>query len=363
MSPEIGTIKVVRWGSRVVRFGFALLVVTCSAALLVRIFGAVDIRATVGAIAHAGRLGPLVLAPFLLGMTFDAVGIHLVLRALGHGVPLGRLLPIRIATEALHMTAPAGFVVADAATASLLDAHCGVPLGAGAVLAVGRKWLVMRAHAAYIAIGAACGAAALTVVSRRLFGGSWFAGAVAASAAAPLALSMALGAGFSGRSALARLQAFARRCPWRSLGERVARWRSGAVAGDAQLARVGAARPFTRLATVSFFACWIFESLETALILWLVGAPIDLALAMAVEVGLTLARSLGNVAPAGLGVQEAGYATLLTAAGISVETAAAFVLLKRGKELVWIAVGYGLLAGMGRPEPARDVAPGALAKA
>ena len=48
----------------------------------------------------------------------------------------------------------------DTATATLLDAHCRVPLGAGAVLAVGRKWLVMRAHSAYIALGAACGAAA-----------------------------------------------------------------------------------------------------------------------------------------------------------------------------------------------------------
>jgi uncharacterized membrane protein YbhN (UPF0104 family) len=353
----------VSWGSRVVRVGFAVVVVACAAALLVRVFGGIDLRATVGALAHAGRLGPLALAPFLLAMTCDVVGIHLLLRALGYAVPLGRLLPIRIATEALHMTAPAGFVVADTATATLLDAHCRVPLGAGAVLAVGRKWLVMRAHAVYIALGAACGAAALTLVSRRLFGASWFPVAVAASAIVPLSLSMALGSGFSGRPALARLQALARNCPWRALGDRVASWRSGAVNGDARLARVGAARAATRLATVSFFGCWILESLETALILWLVGAPLDLTLALGIEVGLTLARSLGNVAPAGLGVQEAGYATLLTAAGATVETAAAFVLLKRAKELVWIAVGYALLAGMGRSETVRAVAQRAVPKA
>jgi uncharacterized membrane protein YbhN (UPF0104 family) len=354
---------IVRWGSRVVRVGFAVIVVACAAALLVRVFGAIDLRATRGAIVHAGRLGPLALAPFLLAMTCDAMGIHLVLRALGYAVPLGRLLPIRIATEALHMTAPAGFVVADTATATLLDAHCRVPLGAGAVLAVGRKWLVMRAHSLYIAVGAACGAAALTMVSRRLFGADWFPAAVAASAAFPLGLSLALGAGFRGRSALARLQALARNCPWRALGARVASFRSGAVDGDVRLARVGAARSATRLATASFFVCWILESLETALILWLVVAPLDLRLAMGVEVGLTLARSIGNVAPAGLGVQEAGYATLLTAAGVTVETAAAFVLLKRAKELVWIAVGYTLLAGMGRSEPVRAVARHAVAKA
>jgi hypothetical protein len=363
MSPEIATIEIVISGSRVVRAGFAVLVVAGGAALLVRAFGAIDMRATIDAVAHAGRFAPLALAPFLFAMTLDATGIHLVLRALGHAVPLARLLPIRIATEALHMTAPAGFVVADTATATLLDAHCGVPFGDGAVLAVGRKWLVMRAHALYIALGAACGAAVLTVVSRRLFGSGWFAGAVAASALLPLGLSMALGAGLRGRSALSRLQAVARNCPWRALADRVARWRTRAVAGDARLARLGAARSATWLAAASFFACWLFESLETAVVLWLVGTPFNVGLAMAVEVGLTLVRSIGNVAPAGLGIQDAGYATLLTAAGVSPETSAAFVLLKRGKEVVWIAVGYSLLAGMGRTEGARNVGPRAFAKA
>jgi len=174
---------------------------------------------------------------------------------------------------------------------------------------------------------------------------------------------MALGAGFRGRPSLARLQALARRFPWQALRARVTRLRAGALAGDAQLARLGAARPATWLATASFFGCWLCESIETALILWLIGAPLDLALAMAVEVGLTLARSVGNFAPAGIGIQEAGYATLLTATGLGVETAAAFVLLKRAKEIVWIAIGYGLLAGMGRSEGAREVTPGALAKA
>ncbi len=349
--------------SRAVRAGFAVVVVACAAACLVRVFRSINLQATFGAVAHAGRLAPLSLVSFPVAMTLDALGIFLILRALGHRVPLSRLLPIRIATEALHLTAPAGFLVADTATATLLDAHCGVPLGSGAILAVGRKWLVMRAHAAYVVLGAVCGAAVLTAVSHRLFGGGWFPGLVAASALVPLSLSMALGAGFSGRSALTRIQAAIRNCPWRALGERFARWHSEAVAGDVQLARLGAAPSATWLATASFFGCWIFESLETALILWLVGAPFDLALAMAVEVGLTMVRSIGSIAPAGLGIQEAGYATLLTATGLSVETTAAFVLLKRGKELVWIAIGYGLLAGMGRSEAARGIVPRALAKA
>ena len=227
-----------------------------------------------------------------------------------------------------------------------------MPVAEGAVLAIARKWLVMRAHAAYILLGAACGAAALTGVSGRLLGGRWLAWAVAASALAPLSLSLALGMGFRGQPALVRLQSALGRLPWRAARERVAGWRCGAIAVDEHLASVGAAGAATWLATATYFACWLVEAFETALILRLVGGPLDLGLAMAVEVGVSLVRSIGNVAPAGLGVQDAGYAVLFEALGVPAPTTAAFVLLKRGKEVVWIAAGYALLATMRRPASA-----------
>jgi uncharacterized membrane protein YbhN (UPF0104 family) len=286
-----------------------------------------------------------------------------LLGAMGARVPFARLLPIRIATEALHLTAPAGFVVADTATAALLDAHCRVSLSKGAILAVARKWLVMRAHAAYIVLGTVCGAAVLTAVSQRFLGGRWLVAAAGAAALLPLTLSMALGAGFTGRPALARLHGALERLPWATVRGLVARWKGGAVVADEHLARIGADPRATWSAAGWFLGCWIFESIETALVLWLVGGPASLAMALAVEVALSLVRSIGNVAPAGLGLQEAGYATLLTAMGVDVDTAAAFVLLKRGKELVWIGVGYALLAGMRRGEPIRGVARDAFAKA
>jgi uncharacterized membrane protein YbhN (UPF0104 family) len=109
------------------------------------------------------------------------------------------------------------------------------------------------------------------------------------------------------------------------------------------MTRVGSARSATRWATAAFCVCWLTEALETALLLWMLGGAFDLRVALAVETGASLVRSIGNVAPAGLGMQEAGYATLLTATGTGVDSAAAFVLLKRCKELLWIGAGYGLL--------------------
>jgi hypothetical protein len=71
---------------------------------------------------------------------------------------------------------------------------------------------------------------------------------------------------------------------------------------------------------------------------------------------LALARALAFWTPAGLGVQEGGYALFLGWAW-GPETAAAagaFVLLKRGKEAVWILIGLALRAAGGprrREEP------------
>jgi hypothetical protein len=320
--------------------------------MLAHVFAGVDLRALGDALSHAGRLAPIAVLPFMAGMAADAAGMQMLLGALGRPASLGTLLPIRSATEALHMTAPAGFVVADAATAALLDARCSVPPGEGAVLVVARKWLVMRAHAAYILVGAVAGASWLVRVSERWHCGKWTAVAVAAGLAlAPLGLSTALGVGFQGRSTLARLRAAAGCVPWPWLQGKVERLHAGAAAGDALLGQVGAARGATWSATLAFLGCWLAEALDTALILWLVGGPFDLGLALAVETGVSLLRSVGNVAPAGLGVQEAGYAGLLTATGVGVDAVAAFVLLKRCKELFWIATGYALLAALRRQRP------------
>lgn len=326
-----------------------MVVVAVAGAFLVKAFAGIDARATWRAVADAGRWAPLALVPFVFGMAFDSLGMGVLLGTLGRHATLQQLLPIRIATEALHLTAPAGFVVADSATAALLDVHCGVPVGEGAMLAIARKWLVMRAHSLYIVTGVSLGAAILAGVSQRTLAGPWLPWAVGASAIVPLGLSLALGAGFRGRPAVARLQALLGKLPWERVRERVARWQAGAVRADEKLARIGAARAPTWRACAAFFACWMIESIETAIIVRLVGGPLDLAFAMGAEVGVSMLRSIGNVAPAGLGVQDAGYAVLFEAMGLPPHTTAAFVLLKRAKEVVWIAVGYALLWALRKP--------------
>jgi hypothetical protein len=334
--------------TRAARAACGILVVLVALALLRRAFAGVDLRATLHALEGAGRWAPLAFLPFLAMTALDATGVRILLGTLGRTVPLGRFLPIRIATEALHMTAPAGFLVADSVTAALLDSRCGVPLAEGAVIAVARKWLVMRAHAIYIALGALCGGAILGTASEHFFGQRWLPWAVAASGLVPLGLSLGVGTQFHGEPAFARLHGALSKIAWAPLRERMARSRRSAAKVDSHLTRIGEAGPATWLAAVAFLGAWLFESVETCVLVWLVGGRLDFGFAMAVEVGISLVRSIANVAPAGLGVQDAGYAVLLQATGLPANTSAAFVLLKRGKEVVWIAAGYTLLAAMRR---------------
>jgi len=58
--------------------------------------------------------------------------------------------------------------------------------------------------------------------------------------------------------------------------------------------------------------------------------------------------------PGGLGAQDASYYGLLALYGVpNPEVAAAFVILKRSKELFWIALGYLLLLWL--PARVREV--------
>ena len=63
------------------------------------------------------------------------------------------------------------------------------------------------------------------------------------------------------------------------------------------------------------------------------------------------AASAAVPVPAGLGVQDAAYVLCLRALGVPDATTlgAAFVVIKRGKDLFWIVVGF-LLLGLGRRE-------------
>jgi uncharacterized protein (TIRG00374 family) len=95
-----------------------------------------------------------------------------------------------------------------------------------------------------------------------------------------------------------------------------------------------------------YSAGWLVRGVETWIFLRVLGVDVSFVTALVVEVAIIVVRSAAVPVPAGLGVQDVAYVLCFRALGVPDATtvATAFVVLKRGKDLFWILVGFALMA-------------------
>ena len=304
--------------------------------------------------ASVGVVGlALIAAPQLLALCLECLGWSRVFRSLGQRVSLKPLLRVRLMTEAVAQTLPLGVIWAESLKPVLLARHAEIPAGRAVAGIVARKYLLVSSQALYVALLSACGFGTLLRLSRSLTGHAEFAwGAFAVSA-----LLGSLAFGMSGAFARGRVanRAFAllRLIPHARLQAQLRRRQASFASTDSLTERYFAASFLrTTLLPGAFFLCgWLCESLESFLILRLLGVELDFFSVASVEVLLSFLKNVLFVLPAGIGVQDVGYVSCLTALGVpdALTMGAAFSALKRGKELFWAAVGYLLLASETRP--------------
>jgi uncharacterized membrane protein YbhN (UPF0104 family) len=206
---------------------------------------------------------------------------------------------------------------------------------------------VVAANGFYALLGLVLGGAAIARASASF-------GIGAATLPIAVALSVvglfgsALGVRFAAQSA--RLADVVRRALVRIPSARSRAWldaRAGAfTAVDASLADV-ARTPLSTLflAMLPVVASWLADPVETWFLLHLLGRPVAFGDVVAIDVIVSLLRSLTFIVPGGIGVQEAGYVGLLTASGTTegAALALAVALLKRAKDIVWAIIGSALL--------------------
>lgn len=135
-----------------------------------------------------------------------------------------------------------------------------------------------------------------------------------------------------------------RLCRWKFLEARIARFQSGAAEVDARIVRFHSVHRRRFLAVASFCLLgWCGGLLETWIVLRLI-AP-----AAAWPAGLTiesLAMVLGNAVlfvPGKLGGAEGIRTGLFVLVGLSAAQGAAYSLVRRTRELLWILPGWALL--------------------
>jgi uncharacterized protein (TIRG00374 family) len=284
----------------------------------------------------------LVLLPTLVAMAIDALGWRTILRTLGQQVRWRRMLELRLSVEAIVLAMPGGSVAGEAAKVALLERRAEVPLAVGAASLALTKLQLIASDALYlllaaITVGFTTEGWRLNVAARLAFAGA------ALTTVVTVVLALLLHRSQSGTwlaRAIARLPSAAVRT-W--LERRRARFEELDRATRQHFESSRAAR---LACFVPFFTEWLIEAAETWLILRLVGTSLNLGQTLALDGVGSLLRAIVIFVPAGLGIQDAAQLMLMRELNVSdpIATGAAFIFIKRTKEVFWIVIGSLFLA-------------------
>jgi glycosyltransferase 2 family protein len=309
-----------------------------------------DLERSFQLVSGIGVLAVLIAIPTAVNAVWQAAGWRIVLARLGQPLRIRDLWSVRIMSEAFSLSLPAGPAVADSMAVVFLR-RLGVPVSRAVAAVAARKTLVVGANGAYVLLAFAVGYASLAAISKSLSLGGWLPWLVLAAAISLLGAATALSAVvFSGRLAR-RVLALLELVP-------ITRFRAWLCSRNHHFDH--AERDLSRLATTpprdiakslgAFFLSWLCEAAETMLILHLVGVPLGVAEVLSIEVIVSLLRAFAFALPGAVGIQEAGYVALLAALGVpdAATTGVAFVVLKRSRDLFWIAAGYAWTLARGR---------------
>jgi glycosyltransferase 2 family protein len=317
-----------------------------------------DLRQAVALIRHVGWPLALVVLPTLLAMGLDAAGWGGILRALGTPVRWSRMLELRVSVEALVLLLPGGSVAGEAAKMALLNRRAGVPVPrAVASLALTKGYLVAT-DGAYLAMAAVW--AALDAFAAGDSPLSLPAVGAGACAVAMGLLGWFLLASLRHAAIASRIATWLQKIPIRRLRRAIAERERGFAQIDSEARAffsAPAARRFRPL--LAFFAEWLMEGIETLIIVRCLRLPIPIGPVLAMDALGSLLRVVVFFLPAGLGVQDAAIILLLREMGLPNPVAAgtALVLVKRAKELFWIAAGTMFLLIRGDLRRAATPAP------
>jgi glycosyltransferase 2 family protein len=321
--------------------------------------------------ADLGRIRELlVAAPWLLAtpvfyfgvLSCDALGWRRLLKSSGRPPSWARLLEIRTAAEGLGLSLPSGGVFAEGMAVYLLRKICGLPTGLAVASLAARRCFIFFSFGLALAASAVAGHSLLTATSPHVLGRAGLGWVVPAAAAFVLAAAFGLRAALLGGDLAGRLFSGLGALPIAGLRRWLARRADSFSAVDHQVEEALAGRPGeAALTTLCFLGIWLCEVCETFFILSLLDAGLSFRAVFSFEGLLTLARGLAFFTPSGLGVQDLGYLAFLKGLGVeqAINVWGAFVLVKRGKEIFWIIIGYLLLARHAwRPSPGAGAAPG-----
>ncbi|MBX3304185.1 MAG: flippase-like domain-containing protein [Nitrospira sp.] len=299
----------------------------------------------------ASQLGPVTLLIILIPSVFmyaiEAYGWKIVLGPSGKAVPFWRLLTIRTAGEVVNMTTPTAYLGGEPLKAYLLKKY-NVPMTEGAASVVIAKTTVTIAEVCFILTGIALGFVILGTGSSAV--------QTITAALVSVGLLVCSIAGFvfiQHRGLFASILSLVKK-----LGLRI----RVLEAQEEHLLSIDRTilnfyghhqKKFFASVGVCFFG-WLAESLEVFAIIYFLGGSVSFLSAVSIGALAAFIKGGSFFIPGSLGAQDAGYMLLLQAFGYSDVTGITFALLRRFRELVWIAIGLLCLAMVGKRGMSQD---------
>ncbi len=320
---------------------------------------ALGVAVLVGLVVHIGP-GTLAAELHKLGLNFlwimlpslgvyllDALGWRYTLDRHADRVPFGRLFMTRMAGEAVNFTTPAAYLGGEPVKAYMLSRY-NVPLVDGLASVITAKTTMILAEVLFILVGVGLSA---TLLSRS--GDVLMAGLVGFGV-----LGFGIGLfvfvqrqGLFG-GVLRLLERLGIRIAWLKERESTLQVLDEAIADFYK-------RDHRRffLSFLAFFGGWVVGTFEVYLTLYFLELPVDVLTAVAIEALAVFIKGATAFIPGSVGGQEAGIVLLCAAFGFPQAGAVTFALVRRVREIIWVA--FGLLALTAQsPASFPDDAPG-----
>lgn len=313
---------------------FNLIVFLVAFLFLVLMLGRIDWGALGGALARGGRYWPLILLPYGVTSFLWTVSWRTLLVGCRRP-PLARLFFTRLAGESLNQLTPSASFGGEPYKAQRLNA-LGVPWAEAASSLVIHRALTALGLVLYVAL------------SLLLLPLAWpgIPPAVAVAAVAGTIL-LAAGAGVfialqRRRPSVSLMRLLQRHgiCPtFLPVNEvKLAQFDACLSSFYRDHAAAGAA------ALLALLGGWAFHAVELYLIFLALGHPITFSLAFCLDALSQLVSVLGFMIPASLGVQDGGNMLLSVGFRLGATLGAAFSIMRRFREAVWLVIGVGAAA-------------------
>ncbi len=308
-------------------------------------FRQIDIAGVIGKISSIGFSSAFILLPFLGLHVLETIAWIWVFPPSIKAVPFFKLLKIQFIAETISMTLPAGMAIGEPLRPFLCNRFIGIPLPAAIASVAVRKLMLGVAQGLYTIIGAIAGFSLLQTVSIPILPAGVLGYIMLGTGMAVFLLFLFFlllllnGNAAHNAHRLLMLVPFKRVKSWLLAKE------AGFLDTDEELKSFDT--PFAgRLIVVLlvYILAWFMLAIESYIILRLLGVEISFLQVLSMDTAITMLRALFFFIPSGLGVQEVGYRLFFQALGMNnIEDYGAFVLLRRFKELLWYAVGYGVM--------------------